>query len=220
MNTTPFSHPMSPFSALCVLFVGSLLLATHIHVYVHAAKYPNQHLPEGNTTTLATCQTLSFLHVFALGNDAKLWHRWTSVIDTVPNIGNWSDWSVIGAGPWDSDPSCGVNVDGTVEVFIRNHVNLDLWQVYQLDPNDATSWSDNREASCFTPPNCKTPRILYYWNTQPSFPTSDISIVNDPFDSRLQLFYRGFDGALYVCRQTEVGAHSYSPPLRFDVILE
>jgi len=206
-------------TSLCMLFI-TVCIVTLLATHTQAAKYPNQHLPEGNTTTVATCQTQSFLHVFALGNDAKLWQKWTVAVNGTPSIVNWSDWYMVSSGPWDSDPSCGVNVDGTVEVFIRNHVNLDLWQIYQLDPTKPNSWSDSRGSSCFTKPNCSSPWASYYWNTQPSFPTSDISVVNDPIDSRIQIYYRGFDGALYVCRQTDVGAHSYTPPLRFDVILE
>jgi hypothetical protein len=36
-----------------------------------------------------------------------------------------------------------------------------------------------------------------YWNTQPIFPTSDITVLNSPKDGRIQLFFRGFEGHMY-----------------------
>jgi len=183
--------------------------------------YPNEHLPEGNTTVIATAHTKYFVQVFALGKDGQLWHRY---LDLHLPSANWTDWIMHprtnATLTFDADPAVGVNPDGTVEVFIRDKNNLDLWQIFQTDPTNADNWSVWRECSCVNYPGCFEPKNVYYWNTQPAFPTSDPTIVPDPVDGRLQLFYRGFDGGYYVSRQQQPGNHDYLPPTRFDITLE
>jgi len=189
-----------------------IVLAVNAHI-----KYPDEHLPEGNTTVLAITDNGYALHIFALGKDGGLWHKYQAVNES------WTDWILRAQavdGIWDSDPSCGVNTaDDTVEVFIRYSRNLDLWQIYQLDARDPTQWSIARESSCVDLP-CNNTSGKSFWNTQPIFPTSDISIVNDPLTGQISLFYRGFDGGLYVVKKKDSVAHTYWPPSRFDVIIE
>jgi len=199
-------------SYLRSFIVLSIILVAHAHI-----KYPDEHLPEGNTTVLAITDNGYALHVFALGKDGGLWHKYQEVNES------WTDWILRAQaidGVWDSDPACGVNKDdNTVEVFIRYSRNLDLWQLYQLDAKDPTQWSIARESSCVDLP-CNNTSHLTFWNTQPIFPTSDISMVSDSTTGQLSLFYRGFDGGLYVVKKKDNTAHSYWPPSRFDVILE
>jgi len=182
--------------------------------------YDNMVLPQGNTTVLATALTKQYMHVFALGQDGNLYHKY---MDTSLSTEKWTDWilrAVAVNGTWNSDPCVGVNADGSIEVFIRYSTNLDLWQIYQADPADPNNWSVPREAACPTPPNCQQPLTTWYWNIQPSFPTSNCQIVPDLTDGRLQVFIRGFDGGYYVFRQTAVNSHQYVPPHRFDTIME
>lgn len=165
-------------------------------------------------------QTKFFLHVFAIGkNTTNLYHKYQDF-----STGAWTEWILRAAafnGTWDSDPAAGVNLDGRVEVFIRYSTNLDLWRIYQLDPLDATQWSVAEEASCVDMDGCAVKKGPY-WNTQPVFPTSDVQVLNDPADGRLQVFYRGFDGALYKVAQTVISNSTapYGPPQRFDSIFE
>ena len=49
---------------------------------------------------------------------------------------------------FDADPTIGRNSDGRLEIFIRFHNNLDLWQMYMTDPMDPESWTTPREPSC------------------------------------------------------------------------
>lgn len=214
--------------AVLFLFVAVALVATSVGASSHAAKlkenidkqlkrmprfYPDQHLPEGNTTVLAVGRNQYHLHVFALGTDNDLWRKYQSV-----NGGNWTSWLKIAepscGGKWEADPAVGVNKDGTLEVFIRTQVNLDLWQFYLQDPSDPNSWSVPRESSCLAPP-------APCWNSQPVFPTSDVSVTHDSVDGRLQLYYRGFDGTLYMVQQKEPGSpEEYEPPVQYNVIFE
>jgi len=195
-----------------VLVFLSIVFVAHAHI-----KYPDEHLPEGNTTVLAITDNGYAIHVFALGKDGGLWHKYQAVNES------WTDWILRAKaddGVWDSDPACGVNKgDNTVEVFIRYSRNLDLWQMYQLDARDPTQWSVARESSCVDLP-CNNTGSKTFWNTQPIFPTSDISVVSDSSSGQMSLFYRGFDGGLYVVKKKESTAHSYWPPSRFDVIIE
>jgi len=178
--------------------------------------YPDEHLPHGNRTVLGIANTQTAIHVFALGLDGQLWHKFQM---TNP-AGPWTDWLLRATAPngtWDSDPAVGVNTDDSIEIFIRESTNLDLWQIYQTDPTDPTAWAHPRECSCVDMGNCKHPSE--YWNTQPAFPTSDITILNDRNDGSIQLYYRGFDGALFVIGQ-HPGTHNYYPPKQFHTIIE
>jgi hypothetical protein len=111
------------------------------------------------------------------------------------------------------DPAAATNPDGTIEVFARTALNLDLWQFVLQNPSDPDSWSIPTECACLAPP-------APCWNTQPVFPTSDVTL-NRAADGRLELYYRGFDGFLYVVRQVDPGsAKKYHPPTSVGVIVE
>jgi hypothetical protein len=196
---------------------GQLTIICSLALLCCACAYPDEHLPEGNTTVIAVAHTKYALQVFALGNDSRLWHRYLKTGTQV-----WSAWTLRPSPPggnFDGDPVVGVNKDGTIEIFIRYATYLDMWQYYQTDPTDPEAWSVAREPSCIELPEVCANSTLTYWNTQPAFPTSDMSVSADPVDGRLQVFYRGFDGALYRCAQLVPGdPRHYSPPERYDVI--
>ena len=128
--------------------LGALVLLPALSV-----GYPVEVLPEGNTTVLAMAHTVHGQQLVALGADAQLWHLYT-----LPN-GSWSAWHPLtNSCPsfnntqrpcvFDSDPAIGVNADGRLEVFVRFHDNLDMWQIYQTDAKDPSAWSTPRESSC------------------------------------------------------------------------
>lgn len=148
---------------------------------------------------------------------------------------------------FDGDPAVGVNPDGRVEVFARYTTNLDVWQTYQLDPLDPSRWSNPRESGCifqdpseaakdpngFIPskptreeentsvpdafPECDS---ALYWNGQPVFPTSDLTVVPHPVTQRLRMFFRGFTGQLYFLEQMEANnSTKYGPPVILDAIM-
>jgi len=198
--------------AVRFLLLVIALLGAHAHI-----KYPDEHLPEGNETVLAIADNGYALHVFALGKDGGLWHKYQAANES------WTDWILRAKadnGVWDSDPACGINPsDNTVEVFIRYSTNLDLWQIYQLDARDPTKWSIARESSCVDLP-CNHTSGKTFWNTQPIFPTSDITIVTDSSSGQMNLFFRGFDGGLYSVKQKSPADHTYWPPSGLDVIIE
>lgn len=183
-----------------------------------AFAYPDMHLPMGNTTIIAIANTKFTTHLFALGVDGNLWHRYQQADTT------WTGWIMRASadnGTWNSDPACGVNIDNRVECYIRYSTNLDVFQIYQTDAQNPDAWSTPRESSCVDMEICKTRPKELYWNTQPIFPTSDLTIVNSPVDGRLQVFYRGFDGGLYMSQQAQVSSSQlYLPPVRYDVIVE
>merc|ERR1711964_45507 len=118
----------------------------------------------------------------------------------------------------DGDPEVAVNKDGRLELFARFHDNLDLWQMYQQNPKDPTDWSVPRESSCVDQNQttskwyCLQPKSTQYWNTQPVFPTSDVNLLVSPVDGRLQLFYRGFDGRMYMSQQANTGNSTHYEP--------
>jgi hypothetical protein len=201
---------MAQFQAITVIMATLLLCST-------CTAYPDEHLPEGNTTVIAVAHTRYAIQAFALGKDNKLWHRYLK-----NGTEEWSQWTLRPSPPggdFDGDPVVGVNKDGSIEVFIRYATYLDLWQFYQTDPADPEAFSVAREPSCIDSPQICANSTLTYWNTQPVFPTSDMSVSVDPFDGRLQVFYRGFDGALYRTAQVVPGdPRHYSPPERYDVI--
>jgi len=200
---------------LCVLLSVSFVLARPTSV-----QYPDEHLPEGNTTVLAIAVTAHYTHVFALGKEGALWHQYKTT-----GSADWTKWILRAKavnGTWDSDPAVGVNSNGVVEVFIRYSTNLDVWQMYQTDPTNPEAWTEMREASCVDMAGCSSvPPGTKYWNSQPVFPTSDLTIVNSPIDGGLQLYYRGFDGALYMVQQGVPGvSDGYTAPVQFQTIIE
>eukprot|EP00386_Alphamonas_edax_P005513 GDKI01017824.1.p2 GENE.GDKI01017824.1~~GDKI01017824.1.p2 ORF type:complete len:223 (-),score=74.47 GDKI01017824.1:19-687(-) len=59
-----------------------------------------------------------------------------------------------------------------------------------------------------------------YWNGQPVFPTSDLTVVQHPATRKLRMFFRGFTGQLYFLEQFESGnSTKYSPPVMLDAIM-
>jgi len=211
------------FAVFVVLLGVSLASAQRVHsgkgpqklhgrVSHYEPQYPDPHLPFGINNVLAVAYNKYYFHTAAFGNDSNLWTKYRAVNGT-----DWSDWIMLPAptcgGLWNSDPVMGVDPDGTIELFIRSALNLDLWQFYLTDPTNPTSWSAPREAACIAPP-------APCWNTQDVFPTSDVSLVYGP-DRRIQLYYRGFDGFLYLVEQSEAGNPAlYEPPVSMGVILE
>jgi len=184
-------------------------------------RYPNPKLPQGNTTVMAIADTPTYIHVFALGADGALYHKY-QMQDQKP-VANWSDWIVRARAPsgtsWDADPAVGVNPDGSLDVFVRELENLDLWQIYQTDATDPDAWSALRECTCVAMP-CNDTNPAHYWNRQPVFPTSDVTITNTGPGGALRLFYRGFDGSLYVVDSIAGSQHQYGPPKQYNTIIE
>jgi hypothetical protein len=156
------------------------------------------------------------LFIVALGSDGQIWRIYQRRDENL----TWSEWAPLTKlCPWandtsrvcefDADPTIARNPDGRLELFVRFHNNLDLWQMYMQDPMDPESWSDIRESSCvdqdqhtgewacLCPPVDKFKRCNFpspnYWVGSPVFPTSDIQVLNDPIDGRIQLYFRGFD---------------------------
>eukprot|EP00164_Ancoracysta_twista_P007438 GFYU01010559.1.p1 GENE.GFYU01010559.1~~GFYU01010559.1.p1 ORF type:complete len:239 (-),score=71.05 GFYU01010559.1:54-770(-) len=192
----------------------------------HMVGYPNEVLPHSNVTNLAIVNNPNYgLHVFALGKDRKIYHRWQNKTDANP-IG-FSDWHMLTPGnlTWDCDPAAGINEDGRIEVFFRNTVDLDLWQIRQTDATNPLSWSNMRGPACicnYPPcPECYNVPYDKFWSMQPLFPTSDTTVVKDPVDGHLQVLYRGFDGALYIVEQVKAGDPTkYHGAKRFEAIIE
>lgn len=178
-------------------------------------------LPQGNTTVLATAVTKMGVQIVATGADQQLYHKYQ-----FPN-GTFSLWHRITnnmSRAFDSDPAVAVNADGRLEVFVRYHTNLDMWQTYQKDASDPTSWSTIRESSCVDLAGCiplgNTTDTPDFWNHQPVFPTSNPQVAIAP-NGAIQMYYRGFDGAYYFVQQETPGASiKYSRPQRLDTILE
>jgi len=183
--------------------------------------YPSPKLPEGNTTVFAIAEQSKFLHVFALGADGALYHKYQPTGQTPAS--NWTAWILRAKAPegskWDADPTVAVAADGSLEVFVRQLANLDLWQMYQTDASNPEAWSAPRECSCVDMP-CNDTNPEDFWNTSPVFPTSDVNIIPSGPNGANRLFYRGFDGSLYVCDALADKLHHYSPPRGFDTILE
>jgi len=208
----------------------------------HPLGYDREILPRGNTTVFAM-QRLQYGGLFfvALGADHQLWAIFQEQNSTDPSGLSWSDWEPItsvcpGGIPvnttrecyFDADPAIGVNKDGRLEIFARFETNLDLWQMYQSDAQDPRSWSQPREPSCVdqdqttsvwhcldqnggTPSTQSTDH--YYTVSNPVFPTSDISVMNDPADGRIQFWFRNFEGHMYMMKQSIAGNSSrYDPP--------
>jgi hypothetical protein len=217
-----------------------LSLLTSFVVLGTVTAYPKERLPEGNTTNLAISATKYGQHLIALGANHQLWH-----IYSLPN-NSWTTWQQLSTYcpsrndskrlcAFDSDPAVGVNTDGRLEIFVRFKDNLDLWKFDQMNASDPTSFNTPRETSCVDQDQntalwyCLGENIgiagspaKHYWVGQPIFPTSNPTIVNDPSDGRLRLYFRGFEGLLYESHQLTPGNGSrYSTPhLVSSVIIE
>jgi hypothetical protein len=174
--------------------------------------------------------------VFALGKNGGLWHRYIIKNSSLSHqhrqlahavahralaprtviTAQWSAWKQLAVAPqnsfWDTDPVAGLSTDGHIDVFIREHMNLDTWQVYQTDATDPEAWSAPRE--CANVDGSAQPNATF-WNTQCTFPTSDLTIQNSPDDGSLELFFRGFDGKLFMCKELHNNS-KYSPPIMYD----
>lgn len=156
------------------------------------------------------------------------WTPWTRLTDLCP-----SKLIPTRKCVFDADPVVGRNKDGRLEIFIRFQENLDTWQLYQKDPNDPTSWTVPRESSCVdqdqdtgiwhclyngTPD--KQSHDHYWIVSNPVFPTSDFSVLNDPVDGRLRLWYRNFDGHMYMVEQKVPGmSDAYTAPQLISGVL-
>eukprot|EP00746_Dinoflagellata_sp_MGD_P003634 gnl/MRDRNA2_/MRDRNA2_107048_c0_seq1.p1 gnl/MRDRNA2_/MRDRNA2_107048_c0~~gnl/MRDRNA2_/MRDRNA2_107048_c0_seq1.p1 ORF type:complete len:284 (+),score=45.54 gnl/MRDRNA2_/MRDRNA2_107048_c0_seq1:93-944(+) len=131
-------------------------------------------------------------------------------------------------------------LNGTLVVFVRQMDDLDIHEMHLADPKNPESWIAMRgpvclcnfppcqnQTKCGTEANCDNkgvncddpehnPASLRYWNTQPSFPTSELKLLAD-HENKLNLIFRGFDGNLYVSRQMKAGdAHGkYEPPVAY-----
>jgi hypothetical protein len=115
-------------------------------------------------------------------------------------------------------------------VFFRFATNLDLWQMYMTDPDDFMgSWTTPREGSCVDQDQntgtwwCIEPRDENYWIVDsPVFPTSNPNVLNDPKDGRLVLYFRTFQGGMYMLKQSSVGnsTHWDTPTRVGDNIVE
>jgi len=144
---------------------------------------------------------------------------------------------------YDSDPAIGQNADGRIEIFIRNHVGLDIWHWYQVNASDPWTWVGPREPACLCnfPPckgqnkcgnnancgndgyDCAAPGFendgAKWWNSQAVFPTSDLSVST--VDGRIKVFFRGFDGLMYAVQQKIAGnSTKYDPPTGWGTMLE
>lgn len=204
-----------------------LLVFSFVLIIGTPVKYPHEIFPEGNTTVFSV-QHLSYGGKFitGLGKDGQLYElhqnlqqdgslqwttQWNQLTKYCPSANDSQRICV-----FDSDPVVARNTDGRLEIFVRFHGNLDLWQMYMTDAKDPSSWTVPREPSCVDQDQktgiwwCLCPKInakqscTYptpnYWNRQPIFPTSDVSVSLNQTDGRLQIYFRGFAGFFwYFC---------------------
>jgi len=133
-------------------------------------------------------------------------------------------------------------LNGTLVVFARQMDDLDIHEMHLADPKDPESWIPLRAPTCLcnfppcqnqtkcgTEANCDNKGVdcddpehsgnsPKYWAHQPSFPTSELSLLPDA-QNRLNLYYRGFDGNMYVTTQGKAGdpMAKYEPPVPFGL---
>ena len=146
-------------------------------------------------------------------------------------------------GGYDNNPVVAWQpVNGTAVAFVRQMDDLTIHELHLTDPTDPDSWSKIRgpvclcnfppctnlnQTKCGTESNCDNkgvdcdlhpPSSNEFWSTQPSFPTSDLSLLSD--GEHLNLYYRGFDGGYYTMQQLGAGDASgkYSAPNRVGSI--
>lgn len=130
-----------------------------------AAAYDNPVLPENGTWSAFAWQPAVVnnpnygLHVFTLGANKSLYHKYQTGNFSANNTITMSDWicltpdnGITSAGLvplifWD-DPVAIVNDDGRIEVFIRLKSDNDLWQIYQQDAKDPLSFTQPRGPTC------------------------------------------------------------------------
>lgn len=164
------------------------------------------------------------LHVFALGNNGSLWHKFqtgAAHLEAPLPYAPMSPWHCLTPNSslvWGNDPAVALNADGHIELFVGlQRDSMDLWQMYQTNASDPLSWSLPRGPTCICDapdpmacpwcidcpkrPECKQ----HYWLGYAPFTTSDPEVFLDPVDSMLKLNFRNFDGHLYQLSQQEPG---------------
>lgn len=213
---------------------------------VGALAWDHPILPYSNASVFGMAWTKTGKHLVARGLNGQLWHifedqgtwtNWTQITQYCPKQVGYGDPPYLDRPcVFDSDPAVGVNADGRLEVFVRFAENLDVWQLYQTDASDPTKWSQPRESACVDQ-NQTTGKWYclgtagrpdgpnddgHYWLGQPAFPTSDMTVLNDPKDQRLVVFYRGFTGNLFSVSQRVSGNSTYytSPNQEGKTIIE
>jgi len=149
---------------------------------------------------------------------------------------------------YDNNPVIAVQPkDGTLVVFVRQMDDLDIHEMHLADPKNPESWTpmraptclcnfppcvDKGQTKCGTEANCDNkgvdcsdhehrPSSPKYWASQPCFPTSELSLLADQ-EGKLNLFFRGFDGNLYMTRQGTAGdaMGKYEPPVMYGLNAE
>jgi len=195
-------------------------------------EYPSELFPRSNRTKFGI-ETMAnnLLHVVALGVDGQIWHTFEE------RKGKWHPWTplttVCPSGrererpcKFDGDPVVTRNLDGRLEVFMRFEENLDLWQMHQLRANDPNRWSMPRESSCVDQDQETTVWFCLgsgssvnqssknYWIVEaPVFPTSDLTALRDEVSGKIQVFFRNFEGHLFMVEQLKAGnSMRYSVP--------
>merc|ERR1719456_1773652 len=170
--------------------------------------------PEDCQTDFANGQQIAIAHtprgvsLFALSVNSTIIYKYQ-----LDHSAQMSDWQTLAGNKtlkFNGNPAVGVNKDGRIEVFFQAVANLDMWQIYQKDPKDPTSWSEVRESSCVDYAHgCR--KDQFYWVESdagshgvpgtPVFSTSNPVVATNPMDGRLQLFFRCFQGDLFFLQQ-------------------
>lgn len=218
----------STFPHLCVVPLRFCLGVVVVVVLCGSAEsYSSELFPEGNRTVFGTAYTSTGgLQMVALGRDGQVWH----IYQTPENKSKWSKWRPITSlcpskinlsrkCRFDGDPALGVNEDGRLEIFVRFRENLDLWQLYQPNAADPSKWTVPRESSCVDQDQesgkwfCLS-HDSYWVGENPAFPTSNIAVLRHPTTSKLQVFFRNFEGHMYMVEQKNKGdSRYYTPPV-------
>jgi len=162
-------------------------------------------------------------HVFALGANGSIWHKFQTGPETTGDFGQplvpMSAWHCLTPNAslvFANDPAVAPNADGHLELFVAfKPDSLDLWQMYQTDATNPLAWSSPRgpQCACEDPDPSKCPWCetceqdpecsKHYWCNGFPFTTSDVELYLDPKDSKLKLHYRSFDGHFYQMQQSE-----------------
>jgi len=164
------------------------------------------------------------LHAFALGANGSIWHKYqTSPVNMSGLMPKavMSEWHVLTPNAsliFGNDPVVALNADGRIELLVGyKKDSLDIWQMYQTDAKDPLAWSKPRGPACMCedPDPSKCPWCMtcadrpecdeQYWLKSFPFTTSDMSMMLDPTDNKLKLYYRSFDGFLYRMEQQKPG---------------
>lgn len=186
--------------------------------------------PHYGTHVLALGRDAKLYHKHQTSPDeSSKWSAWKCI---TPDLTKVPCSTAPRCGGYDSNPVVQWQpVNGTAVVFLRQQDDLDIHETHLMDPTDPDSWSPMREPACICnfPPcvdrpgkpdqtkcgveaNCdnkgvdcslKPTSSRDYWNTQPAFPTSDLSLL--PEGDLLALYFRGFDGAYYKMSQLTAG---------------